>query len=352
MDTRRIDEHGQSVSTSGIPRPKSVMNSIDELNAFLDWRASRPKGHPVARSQVMLELIDQAENFASSSANVLLTGESGTGKELVAKLIHDASPRKDHPYVCVNCAALSVTLIESELFGHERGAFTGAADARCGRFEQANGGTILLDEISEIPINLQAKLLRVLEEDEYQRVGGNETYRVNVRIIATSNRCLEKEMAKGNFREDLFYRLNILQLNLPPVRLRREDIPLLVNHFVDRFRPEARVPIAGVSAEAMEILVAFDWPGNVRQLRNAVHRACLVNRSGIIEPADLPVMGPQDSELPEDFSGMRLEDVERHVIVASLRKFNGNKTAAAQQLGVTSRTLQNKMRQYRRLGYV
>jgi transcriptional regulator with PAS, ATPase and Fis domain len=328
------------------------MRTIADLNSLLDAQPANRQRQIVAQSPVMHNLIAEAKRYAHSPATVLITGESGCGKELIARLIHEHSPRATKPYVAVNCAALPENLVESELFGHERGAFTGASEGRTGRFEWADGGTLLLDEISEIPSGMQAKLLRVLEEGEFQRVGANRSYRVNVRVVATSNRSLEEEIAAGNFRADLFYRLNILQLRLPPLRERRDDIPALVIHFLDRFRHEASVPITGVEMETLEILNAYDWPGNIRQLRNVIHRACLVNTSGVLQPSNLPPLEPTDATLPGTLTEMRLEDIERHAILANLRKFNGNKTAAAQQLGVTSRTLSNKMKRYRELGYV
>lgn len=324
-----------------------AMRSLDELSEFLSDQPDLKSPRVVVSSPSMKTVVADAKRFAKSSATILITGESGTGKEVVARIVHDHSPRARRNYVRVNCAALSSSLIESELFGHERGAFTGAVDRRVGRFEWADGGTLLLDEISEIALDLQAKLLRVLEEDEFERVGGNQTYRSDVRVIATSNRSLEHEVADGNFRADLFYRLNVLHIHIPPLRLRRDDIPELVLNFVDQFVAKEGVPIASIAPETMEILRAYDWPGNVRQLRNVIYRSCLVAQTRTIRPADLPDLAPVEFPIPESFAGMRLDDIERQVIVSSLKTFNGNKTAAAKQLGVTSRTLANKMKLYR-----
>jgi transcriptional regulator with PAS, ATPase and Fis domain len=324
-----------------------TMSSLNELSEFLSEQPADQVPHTVASSPRMKAVIAEAQRFAKSAATVLITGESGTGKEVVARIVHNHSPRSGRNYVRVNCAALSASLIESELFGHERGAFTGAVDRRVGRFEWAEGGTLLLDEISEIALDLQAKLLRVLEEDEFERVGGNQTYRSDVRVIATSNRSLECEVADGKFRADLFYRLNVLQIHIPPLRLRRDDIPDLVLNFVDQFVAKEGLPITSIAPETMELLRAYDWPGNVRQLRNVIYRSCLLAQTKTIRPTDLPELDPIEFPIPESFVGMRLDDVERQVIVSSLKKFNGNKTAAAKQLGVTSRTLANKMKLYR-----
>jgi len=333
-------------------RPRGgVSGSLRDLSSLLSVDGNGDSNKAVFRSATMQDIYAKAKRFAKSTATVLITGESGTGKEVIARVLHESSSRAKGSYVRVNCAALSETLIESELFGHERGAFTGAVDSRPGRFEWANGGTLLLDEISEIPIGLQAKLLRVLEEEEYERVGGRKTYRVDVRVVATSNRMLEQEVADKKFRADLYYRLNILHIQLPPLRHRRDDIAELSTHFFRQFRSEAMVPITSIADETMELLYAYDWPGNVRQLRNVIHHACLVASSQSIQPADLPALESLDNPIPENFFGMTLDEIERHVIVSYLRRNNGNKTAAARELGVTSRTLSNKMKRYRQLGY-
>jgi DNA-binding NtrC family response regulator len=301
----------------------------------------------IGSSEIMLSVFAQARRFARSSAAVLLTGESGTGKEVIARLIHCASKRFGKPYVRVNCAALSAGLIESELFGHERGAFTGAAERRIGRFECCQDGTLLLDEISEIPLNLQVKLLRVLEEGEFQRVGDNRSYSMNARIIATSNRHLEEEVANGNFREDLFYRLNVLQMRIPPLRERREDIPPLVQHFAKKFRDEGEVTVEHFDADAMETLGACDWPGNVRQLRNETQRICVLAKSKVVRTSDLQELSRRTMPpATKDVFDMTLKDVEELLIKSTLRRFNGNKTAAARHLGVTARTLHNKIKLY------
>jgi DNA-binding NtrC family response regulator len=303
----------------------------------------------IGRSQVMLDVFEQARRFARSSAVVLLQGESGTGKEVIARLIHTSSRRFNKPYVRVNCAALSPSLIESELFGHQRGAFTGATEQRIGRFEGAQDGTLLLDEISEIPLNLQVKLLRVLEEGEFQRVGDNQSYAVNARIIATSNRDLEQEVERGTFREDLYYRLNVLQLRVPSLRERPEDIPLLVKHFAQIFKKEGEVAIEGFDEEAMNLLCQYDWPGNVRQLRNETYRICVLAESKVVGRDDVGTLLTSRSAKKDvyDVFEMTLKDAEELLIKTTLRRFRGNKTEAARHLGVTARTLRNTMKMYR-----
>jgi DNA-binding NtrC family response regulator len=307
----------------------------------------------VFQSSAMMHVIEQARRYARSSATVLITGESGTGKELLARFVHEHSARLGQPYVRVNCAALSESLIESELFGHERGAFTGADTIRRGRFEAAGGGTLFLDEISEVSRRAQAKLLRALEEEEYERVGGDETRRLCARIVASSNRDLGRRVRNRRFRADLYYRLNVLRLHVPPLRERREDIPPLVQYFVGRFRNDAVLAIRGVTPRTMQRLCDHDWPGNIRELRNIIQRACVLSEAPLLEIEDVPklslapVASSADDTSP--FDALPLDEIERRVILARLRRCNGNKTAAAAELGVTSRTLRNKLQRYRRL---
>lgn len=301
----------------------------------------------IGRSDVMLRVFEHARRIARCSAAVLLHGESGTGKEVLARLIHTSSERFNKPYVRVNCAALSASLFESELFGHVKGAFTGASEQRIGRFECAHDGTLLLDEVSEIPMNLQVKLLRVLEEGELQRVGDNQSYSTNVRIIATSNRDLETEVERGVFREDLYYRLNVLQLRVPALRERREDIPLLVEYFVQKYRNEGDVSVEAFDKNAIKALCDYSWPGNVRQLRNETLRICVLSNSKVVGIDDIGIL-PQPRRANEayDVFEMTLKDVEELLIKSTLRRFHGNKTEAARHLGVTPRTLRNKMKLY------
>lgn len=312
----------------------------------------------VYQSRAMQQLLERAKRFARTSCTVLLCGESGTGKELLARFIHQQSPRQAHAYVRLNCAALPENLIESELFGHEAGAFTGAATRRLGRFEAAAEGTVLLDEIGELPYSVQAKLLRVLEEREFQRVGGNDTLRLAGRVIVATNRELAQEVRQGSFREDLFHRLNVLALAVPPLRQRREDIPALVNFFVRQCQPELERPVRGVTRSVMEQLCDYDWPGNVRELKNVVLRFCILATEEVVDRVELPAPAPavmEDDSIPDwpaRFDQLSLEEIERCVILYRLRRYHGNKTEAAAALGVTPRTLRNKVAQYRKLGFV
>lgn len=308
----------------------------------------------VFQSQAMMHVVERARRFARTSATVLISGESGTGKELIARYVHEHSGRTGQPYIRVNCAALSESLVESELFGYERGAFTGAAETRIGRLEAAAGGTLFLDEISEVPQRVQAKLLRVLEEEEFQRVGSNTTLRLQARILASSNRNLERHVARRRFRADLYYRLNVLRLEVPPLRERKEDVPPLTQHFVNSHR-DGNVAVRGVTPRAMQQLCEHDWPGNVRELRNVIYRACVLAEAPLLDASNLPTLRKPpavDTRERDPFADLRLEEIERRAILARLRQCGGNKTAAAAALGVTSRTLRNKLTQYRRLGHV
>ena len=309
----------------------------------------------IGRSQPMKKLIEMMSMIAPSEATVMITGDSGTGKELIARSLHFNSPRKDKPLVVVNCAAITETLLESELFGHEKGSFTGADKRREGRFMQADSGTIFLDEIGETSSTMQAKLLRVLQEKEIQRVGGEETLKVDVRIVAATNRDLEKEVAEGNFREDLFYRLNVMPLNVPPLKERREDVPLLAQHFLTKFSDKNRKAIKGFVPLAMDMLVNYDWPGNVRELENAIERAVILATGEHITEAQLPLnITEQYEDLEIRPTGTTqildgthsLEDIEKEAILAALNGSNGNKAEAARRLGVTRKTLHNKLKSY------
>jgi DNA-binding NtrC family response regulator len=306
----------------------------------------------VTQSAKLRKLIRLAERVGASSAPVLLTGESGTGKELFAQLIHAASSRREGNLVCVNCAALSRTLIESELFGHEKGSFTDAASTRKGRFELASEGTLLLDEVGEIPVATQAKLLRVLESNEFERVGSSEPIRHNTRLIAASNRNLAREIRRGRFRLDLFHRISVVQIHIPPLRDRREDLPALAMHFLERFKSENPIPLVGFTRGAMEALAAYPWPGNVRELRNVIHRACILTDQALIDENCLQLMADVTEpkrgrlQLPEEWLATELADIERQVIVAAIKKY-GNQRVVAEKLGVSPRTLTNKIRRYR-----
>jgi two-component system response regulator HydG len=302
----------------------------------------------------MKELIDMLAMIAPSEATVLITGESGTGKELIAKSIHHNSSRKDHPLIIVNCTALTETLLESELFGHEKGAFTGADKRREGRFMQANRGTIFLDEIGETSSAMQAKLLRVIQEREIQRVGGEETLSVDVRILAATNRNLEEDVKKGKFREDLYYRLNVVMLNIPPLRDRQDDIPLLAHHFLEKYAEKNRKPVKGFSPLAMDMLLKYEWPGNVRELENTIERAVILLPGEHITEKELPsnITEPYSEkrnwvEQPKELAANRpLEEIEKEAILATLEAAGGNKSETARRLGINRKTLHKKLKDY------
>lgn len=319
----------------------------------------------IFQSRAMLHQLDRARKYARCSVAVLLTGESGTGKELMARMLHNESPRRDKPFVRINCAALPESLIESELFGHEPGAFTGAVLPRVGRFEQAGEGTLFLDEVGELPLTVQAKLLRVLEEREFHRVGGSECLGFQGRVIAATNRDLLEEIRAGRFRDDLFHRLNVLTIRMPTLRERKEDIPLLVQHFIRMSRQELEHSVKGVTRPVMQKLCDYDWPGNIRELKNVLLRSCILATGENIDDVELlesppsemeavPVLRRQHhpeelAEFPEAFARLSLEEIERRVILHRLRWFHGNKTEAAAALGVTARTLRNKVLYYEKL---
>ncbi|HPD13558.1 MAG TPA: sigma-54 dependent transcriptional regulator [Planctomycetota bacterium] len=337
--------------------PESIAHWLARAGAWRERLAARPArpapperdAELVGRHPRLVEVVATVGRAAASKATLLVQGESGTGKELIAQLAHRGGPRARGPFVKVNCAALSETLLESELFGHERGAFTGALALRRGRFELAHGGTLLLDEVSEIPLHLQAKLLRAIEEEEFERVGGNETVRVDVRLVCTTNRDLPREVAEGRFRGDLYHRLNVVLVVLPPLRERREDIPLLVSHFLRRFRRECDSPVRAVAREAMEILKRHPWPGNVRELRNIIHRAVVLGAGEVLGPGDLPadvVEGRCVAASGGLAAGRSIDEVERDLILRTLASTGGNKTEAARLLRVTPRTLRNKLGRY------
>jgi two-component system response regulator HydG len=301
----------------------------------------------IGKSQKMMELFETLSMVAPSEATVLLLGESGTGKEIIANAIHQNSPRRERPYVKVNCAALPETLLESELFGHEKGAFTGAIDKKKGRFELADGGTIFLDEIGEMSLPTQTKILRVLQEREFESVGGTKTIKVDVRIIAATNKDLEEEVRKGRFREDLYYRINVVPITIPPLRERREDIPLLAGHFLQIYGEKNRKVIRGFEPGVMDAFIHYSWPGNVREIENIVERTVIMSRGDTIRLADLPpaIAGLQQ-EGDQRPSPTSLRDVEREAIVKVLHLTGGNRTRAAAILGITRKTLQNKIKEY------
>jgi len=320
-------------------------NQVD----FLRQELGKKYGKMVGQSEAMQEVAFLIRQVANTGATVLITGESGTGKEVVAVEIHKASNRVDMPFVAINCAALPEQLLESELFGHEKGAFTGAANKKKGRFEIADKGTIFLDEIGEMPISMQAKLLRVLQERCFERVGGTETIDVDVRVIATTNRDLAVAISNGTFREDLYYRLNVMRISMPPLRSRKEDIPLLVNHFLKKFDPSHTKKISSV---AMKILTNYNWPGNIRELQNAIERALIVCQGTEIKPEHFPkdlLNSLEEITTPVinlADGGFTLEELEKHLIIKALEKHNYNQTKVAKYLGISRPTLLYRLKKY------
>ncbi len=302
----------------------------------------------VGKSQKMVSLMETVAQVAPTRASVLITGESGVGKELVADALHELGSRSKGPFVKVHCAALSESLLESELFGHEKGSFTGAIAQKKGRFELADGGTIFLDEIGEINGAIQVKLLRVLQEKQFERVGGEKPITVDVRIVCATNRDLLKEIEKGNFREDLYYRLNVVHLDVPPLRERKDDIPLLMTSFLSQFNQENDKNLEGFSSAAKQALLSYEWPGNIRELRNSIESAVVLSRSSVIEVEDLPPsvrLADKSSQLSLDV-GITLAEAEKQLILSTLVQCGGNKTRAAEVLGIGRKTLHRKLQEY------
>ena len=326
-------------------------------NEYLEEELASEQGPDrlITTDEQMLRICEAARLAAQSKASVLISGESGTGKELIARHIYGLSPRSDKPFVRINCAALPESLLETELFGHEKGSFTGAVARRIGRFELADRGTLLLDEISEISPALQAKLLRVIEEEEFERVGGNQTLKVDVRIIATTNRDLAAAIENGAFRSDLFYRLNVVPIILPPLRERSKDIPELTTHYLKLFARENGRSCPAVSTKAMAALRRYQWPGNIRELKNFIQRTIILSPSDRIELNDLPaeIRNAEAPALEQSMAvGQTLETMERKLILKTLGHTGGNRTEAADILGVTTRTLRNKLQRYRNQGTI
>ncbi|RLC26619.1 MAG: sigma-54-dependent Fis family transcriptional regulator [Deltaproteobacteria bacterium] len=311
-------------------------------------------GNIIGKSRPMREIYDLISKVAQSRASVMITGPSGTGKELIAKAIHYNSPRKNRPFISVNCGALTETLLESELFGHEKGAFTGASAMKKGRFERADGGTLFLDEVGDMPPSLQVKLLRVLQEMEFERVGGTRTIQVDVRVLSASNRNIREDVGRGLFREDLFYRLNVMNIEVLPLRERADDIPLLVKHFLDKYGKEEGKENLELSPEAWKVLYAHPWPGNVRELENVIERAVVLNAGGQITPDDFPAemrgaefefdverLVPLHVSLPK-----ALEQIEEQLIRRALTQCGNVQAHAARMLGITKSLIQHKMKKY------
>ncbi len=328
--------------------------SLIAENRVLRDQVDRTRGlKAIVGDSKSLELIlDTLERVAAQPVDVLISGGSGTGKELVARALHWSSPRRNKPFIKMNCAALPEGLVESELFGHEKGAFTGAIKTRKGKFEAADGGTILLDEISEMPMPLQAKLLRVLQEREFERVGSNDTIKVDVRVLATTNRNLAQEVKDGNFREDLFFRLNVVPIHLPPLAERPDDVPALVAHFVHKYGDRYGREFEGIDDDAVDYLKAQPWPGNVRELENRVERAVVLAQDMWIHKSDVQ-LEPHDLQAPSTHTGfgqLPLHEVEKQHILKTLNELDFNRTKAAKRLSISIRTLRNKLNEYRTQG--
>jgi two-component system NtrC family response regulator/two-component system response regulator HydG len=347
-----------------VTKPVDVSAVLARLEKVLEKRALRQENellrerlrekykfsNIVGESAELQGVFDVVARAAPTRATILVLGESGTGKELIAQAIHEASPRRDKPFVKVNCAALTETLLESELFGHEKGSFTGAIGRREGRFELANGGTLFLDELGDISPALQVKLLRVLQQQEFERVGGTQTVKVDVRVVAATNRDLEAEVKAGRFREDLYYRLNVVSVVLPPLRKRKTDVPALVQHFLERYGQMHGKQMKGLAPGTLNVLLAYDWPGNVRELGNVVERAVVLARGSELTSDDLPaaLRGPRPTDRTSDslIPGASLYEIEREAILRTLDLVGGSTSRAADLLGISVRKIQYRLKEY------
>jgi DNA-binding NtrC family response regulator len=346
-----------------LPKPFSLDHMMTVVEKALDVRELRDENQRlrealdqryqfdniVGRSPAMREIFQTIERVAPTRATVLLCGESGVGKDMIARAVHHHSPRRDRPFVKINCTALPENLMESELFGYEKGAFTGANMTKLGKFEQADTGTVFLDEIGDVPAAIQVKLLRVLQEREFERLGSNKTRHIDVRVLAATNVDLRAALEQGTFREDLFYRLNVMPLNIPSLRERKEDIPFLVDHFIKKLSPEVGSGVTGISEGGMQVLAAYHWPGNVRELENVIERSLVMSSGEILNAEDIRLdtaprsRGPAvESFLPE---GMTLEEFEQSIIREALKRANGNKSQAARLLGLTRNALRYRLSQ-------
>ena len=356
-----VKEAGKFSSLAGSKKTKKKEWAVDKIEQFtnvfdqvtsvlsrMDARHFFPD--IIGESMTMRGLFSLIKKVSPTDSTVLILGESGTGKELVATSIHDNSERRDSPFIKLNCAAIPEQLLESELFGHEKGAFTGANKFKPGKFDMANGGTIFLDEIGDMPFNLQAKILRILQEQEFYRVGGSRTIKVDVRIIASTNKNIEKMVQEGSFREDLYYRLNVFTLHLPPLRERKEDIPLLVDNFLQNAPKKVEI-----SSVALQMLVAFSWPGNIRELQNTIESASVIAENGYIEPAQLPgkITGAFNNPNQPDFRmpaniplDERLREIEKSMIIEALRKTGGVQIRATELLGINQRSLWHRIKKH------
>ena len=329
-----------------IPLPPDAELIAGVLEALLE-----NKGRLIYQDEVMRTVLEIAQKIAPSEASVLITGESGTGKEVMARYIHDNSLRKSQSFISVNCAAIPENLLESELFGHEKGAFTGALARRIGKFEEANGGTLLLDEISEMHPRLQAKLLRAIQEREIDRVGGSKPVKVNIRLLATSNRNLKEAIREGQFREDLYFRLNVIHLEMPPLKKRPKDIGVLAEHFVDKYLKINGLSEKKLSPDTLDLLTAYPWPGNVRELENTIHRAILLCPDTLVLPEHLGLRRSDetDRKSPSPNVGQTLAQAERNLILSTLEHCVGDYSQAAHVLGLSLRSLRSKMKDYEKL---
>lgn len=326
--------------------------SLIRENKYLRSELKGEYGELVGKSQEMMEVLRTVEKVAPSDSTVLITGESGTGKELVARALHRNGPRSSEPFIVVNCSAIQPTLLESEIFGHERGAFTGAVTRKPGKMELADNGTLFLDEIGDMAYELQAKLLRAIQEKEFERVGGTSVIKANIRFIAATNRDIHKAIQEGKFREDLFYRLNVVNIHLPPLRELKEDIPLLIEHFLGKYSAALKRRGVQITDEATELLMNYRWPGNVRELQNCIERTILLSDSDIIRPEHLP-QEVRASEFPQSTQAetlvkreTTLKEMEKAHILKTLEEVGGNRTKAAKLLGISLRGLQYKLREY------
>ena len=330
---------------------KETMHEMQVLRRRLGQLHGASTTGLIGNAPAMRKVLELVGKVAPSKASVVITGQSGTGKEMVARAIHDGSPRKDKPFIAINCSAIPAGLMESELFGHERGAFTGADQRRLGCWELADGGTLFLDEVGEIPIELQAKFLRVIEEERLRRLGGKSEITVDVRVISATNRDLKEAIRAQQFREDLYFRLNVFHIPLAPLKERREDIPLLVQHFIDRFSREGGTHVQGVAPAALRRLEDYAWPGNIRELRNTLERAVILcGNGGIIDidhlPPDIAASGELESAWMKLPYGLPLREIEKEYILASLNRLQNNKSRTALALGISEKTLYNKLARY------
>jgi DNA-binding NtrC family response regulator len=354
-DSKKAAEAIKAGAEEYIPFPPQ-----EDLIAAVLESISNDKISVISESENIKQVFSLADRIAPSDANVLITGESGTGKEVLAKYIHRKSARKNENFISINCAAIPENLLESELFGHEKGAFTGAQNRRIGKFEESNNGTLLLDEISEMDLRLQAKLLRAIQEKEIDRVGGSQPVKVNLRVLATSNRDLRKEVAEGRFREDLYFRLNVINLQIPPLRERKEDIMKLAEYFAKKYAESNGMELPTISKGAEQALLNYEWKGNVRELENTMHRAVLLNKDNIIDETALllnnygqkkmeatsgAAVAESDSSA-QNFVGRSVADVEKELILNTLSHYSNNRTHAANILGISIRTLRNKLKEY------